>query len=502
MEKSGPSLEFLKEYQISSLPLLDTVSYIKDGRRLQDWRNYNFNELSLEQKQALSLDTIVSLGDKRDRRNIGPEGLNNLITEISNKLPISDNFSTYIFFSLYRIQPTYTLITYDNNYKIIDAKIIGQFNDSRHKLYRYITDNIIRIRTDWYDGHRANITFIDYVIDSNGKIIQQNEIQPRSESWGRAVKAKNGLVVRDSLGEKIGKYNFGDFAIIKGYSEDSISIVDNGETINGRRAEVILDYQKYLNQFLVPSSENNIGYVFEGYLFDSNGFFSNQVDYKIEDPNLYYYANYILIGGQYHHSNINLKEFMEIVPVSLEKYLPKVIKEEVVYGDKYFANDKNSFELSFLNGTSKFIKDSVYKNQEYSPTSHNELFENKDLDNYYGVFNSFFEEQYFYLLDKQDGKKVHQFIDYPLVSPKKEIIVSLSTPFTYETASAILEITRINEEKFYHDVTVDFVNWNIPYNKHIYWLSDIEFILKVQQVGRAFSKEESPKFFYLKFKIK
>ena len=186
---------------------------------------------------------------------------------------------------------------------------------------------------------------------------------------------------------------------------------------------------------------------------------------------------------------------MDIEKVAFKDYQDKVIKEETILGKQYNVHHMNEIRLDFTDGTKLTLRDTVYEDMEYSPTNHYELFTNKDLADYYLIFNSFFEESDFILFDKANGDTAHVFDDYPFVSPDRNMTVSLKAPITYQEGIAVMEITRFKEATFRFLVNAEFINWNLPNDKHIYWLSDREFMLKVRPVGKAYSNEEGISFF-------
>ena len=484
------SYAFLEKYPVKSLPFTDSIRV-----------NQPHSELTLtnEQKVSLSLDDLLHEESSAFQS-----------VELAYRVNISNQFHSLVFTYTKGIDNRFSVLAnYDLHYKLVESKQISFHESQKEKSYGdgWLRPDLLTVII--YDGNRTS--YRRFLWGKDGTMPQR--IYKRYDQLlneglvvdQRVVSARSGLIIRDSLGKRIGKLNFGDAPYIVGYTKDSIKVVDEGRTIWGRKAKIVLDFQTFMDDLVVPSGKNNIGYVFEGFLYKSGNLHSRYRNETVDKsaPNFYYYTNNVIITREnYHSGRIDIREFFEIEKVDLEKYRSKIKYSETFRNSKLYTSQENTFTLKFENGTTKTYKDTTYLNHEYDPTDHNELVSCPTLPEYYVIYHSFFEDHDFFILDKKTGKKGYGFGDYPLVSPNRKTIITVKPPFSYDDGTAVMEVSRMNGDKFSFVLQTEFIHWNIPNDRHIYWLSDQEFILRVKEVENTFSNEGNAQFFYLKFRLK
>ncbi|MCH8903261.1 MAG: hypothetical protein IIA45_05040 [Bacteroidetes bacterium] len=481
------SFDFLKAYPTREVPIIDAI-------RLND--TLIVNPLSGRQKELLSLDGLAS--------RLGPESI-----RVSYRVNLSNNFISIVFNFHNKISGVFSvLVNYDLEYNLVDYQKMAFHNWDKdpakgdgqlRKGFLSLT-----LHTGSYPKHKL------YLISAKGNIIER--IHPTAKEMAlkgiaiheRVIKAPSGLTIRDSVGNKIGKYEYGHTILVTRYSKDSIALIDEGKKVWGRKAEVILDKFNFMNDLILGKNQENVGYVFEGFLYKQGGFYSSYENYMGDenDKYHYYFINYLNVSKYtYTRAKVDIREFLELEKVDFKDYQFRILAQESVLASQYYTAQNNEFKLKFWNGAEQTIKDTTYLADEYSPTHHYELFDNETLTNYYLIYKSFFEGSELYLLNKERGDTTYVFADYPFVSPNKKRAVSIRDR-SYLDGATTLEIIEIDQDQFKHVVTVNFINWHIPNDKHIYWISDSEFILEVKEVDKAYSDETNARFFYLKFKIK
>ncbi|MEZ4849812.1 MAG: hypothetical protein R3B93_14590 [Bacteroidia bacterium] len=489
LSAQNSSFDFLKAYPIKTPDILDSVR-----------TNYPRATLSLtdQQKKALHLEQIFQNDSA---------GLASVYLAYRVKLPYE--FHSLVFRYFHGKNEVFSiLVTYSPDYAIMDQKQLSSHNDQKTNFKGEGT--ILKDRIEIYQ-HEGNRTWHhSYLFAPDGKMPQRlykSIFHLINEGYvldQRVVSARSGLNIRDSLGNKIGKFNFADAAFILDYSKDSTMIIDEGKKIWGRKAKVIIDFEEYIDHLVVPSRDFKLGYVFEGFLYKSSKYHLHSNAERPEEghPLYYYYTSQVSISGTtYQMASIDIREFMDIEKVNLEDYRKKILASETLEKENYQLGELSQFTLNFANGTSKTFKDTTYEDSEYSPTAYYRQMTNPKLYGYYVIYNPFFEDSYVFILDKKNGKKAYTFEDYPFISPNREIAISLKVPYTYDDGTAVMEVVEMNQGKFRLRVNAQFINWNIPNDRHIYWLSDQEFILKVKKVGSTYY-EKNAEFFYLKFRLK
>lgn len=427
---------------------------------------------------------------------------------VQYRLKISSGYRTLVIRHLdFNGKPVSILVNYDLNYKLIDFKHIAYFDWEKYWGEATIWKSQVMV-----SHHRGNRTdFEYYLFDKQGhmkKLIHKSTRQLLDEGKlleTRVVKAPSGLIIRDSLGNRVGKYNFGETVNVLTYSEDFRTISDNGKSVRGRTAKVILDLNQYVMDLTVPSEVNNIGYVFEGFLFKSGDLvldYGEVADVSENDPRYYYYSFDVFVGGIYNSVKIDIREFLSIEKVSEKDFVSQVIEEESYKQNFNYEQYKNRFKLNFDDGTQRVFKDTTYLNHEFEPSDHYELVTPSVVKDSYLIYHSFFEDSRYTILNKSDGDTIFRFEDYPFISPNSEMAISVKVPYSHEETTALMEIVKIKDGVYTPFVGIEFIHWNKPNNLRIHWLSDEEFVLRVKKVEYAFSDEEEAEYFYLKFKVR
>ncbi len=494
IKDSDTSFDFLEKYPIKELPVIDSIVVSE----------YDFEKhLSTKLKEQLKLDKVLPVEQLLEQK-----------VTISYRLNLSDQFKTIVFHYQNSEQDiSGVLVNYDLTFQLIDFKKLSTYfkNNEDSKGTELISKKELSTKRYQYYTNRNEIHFKYYLFSKKGKILEKNTksleqlIREKKLIHTRVVNAKSGLNVRDTFGNKFLTLDYGTIVYVLDYSKDSIAIQDEGKTIWGRKVKIVLDIYKFCDDLIVPSDDINHGYIFEGFLYKTDGFYDTNSSYTgdKDDPYHYYFTSSTFLGSTSgEEANIDIREILSIKRVNLEDYHDKIVAQEKILDDQYHTKNNNQFELAFSNGTSRLFKDTVFMNSEYSPTRHYELFKQNSFENSYLIFHSFFEDSNFLLLDKTTGDTLSYFVDYPFISPNKKRIVSVKSPFSYDDGEAILELTNIDKSSFHFIINAFFINWNIPNDKYIYWLSDDEFILKVKEIEHSFSDEKNAHFFYLKFKIK
>jgi hypothetical protein len=473
---------------------LNTAFKIENVKGLSEPKNMALSE---EHKKLLSLDQVKEVKDNLMLAKV----------YVAYRLQLKESFQTVVF----RIwtnpkKPTSFLVNYSPDFKITGTHLTSyyhsedDFKQTRIRSKELFSDTKVGNRT----SHRR------FLFTDTGKIVAQqgkSREQLRREGiyiHSRMVKARNGLIIRDKEGKRIGKFDFGAEVDILEYIGDSTSFFDEGRRVSGRKAKVILDYDAFQCHLQVPSYSYPSGYVFEGFLFVNIGqteaYGEDCYDYTYNKP--YQWESLYIGKNSAYKSNINLKEFLDIKRVKLSDYESKIQKRESFIEQHYQTNSEDGIKLNFDDGSSRVLKDTVYENREYSPTQHYQKFKSKNFEDAYLILNSFFEDHHFDLLDKKNGDTIFSFEEYPFLSPNRKMAISLKTPFTYDEGTSLIEFIPIKNNTFRVYAKVEFINWNLPNDKSVYWLSDNEFILKVKEVEDAFSNEENAQFYYLKIKFK
>ena len=494
IKESGTSFDFLENYPTKNLPVFDSI-VVSD---------YNFEKsLRTRLKEQLQLEKVLPKENLLEQK-----------VTISYRLKISNQFKTIVFhYQNSEQEISGVLVNYDLAYQVVDFKKLSTYdpNNQDSKGAEIIAKKEMSTKRYLYFSDRSEIHFNRYLFSKKGEILDKEYkslaelISEKKLIHTRVVKAKNGLNIRDSLGNKLSKFDYGAIAYIIEYSKDSTSVQDEGKTIWGRKAKIVMDIYKFMDNLIVPSGEINHGYVFEGFLYKTDGFYDTHDTYSGDknDPFHYYFTSNTYLGSlSGEDANIDIREILDIEKVDLKDYESKIVAQEKILDSQYHTKDNNEFELSFSNGTSRLFKDTIFMDSEYSPTRHYELFDHNAFENAYLIFHSFFEDSNFILLDKTTGDTLSWFADYPFVSPNKKRVVSITTPFSYGDGESVLELTTMNKNNFHLIIDASFINWNTPNDKYIYWLSDDEFILKVKEVEHSFSDEKNVPYFYLKFNIK
>lgn len=482
---SNPDFTFLNDYPLQKLPYRESVEteFASQGT------------LSAAQKEALYLNELL-----------GAESA----VHIKYRLPVSARFHAIVFGYVDASQNPYALlVTYSADFKLVTSQVLAYTIPGEPPTVAHSQVDVARFGTTitkrpraWYSmfmfGHKGEI--IERTYKTPEALIQEQVLIER-----RVVKAKNGLIVRDEAGNKIGKFDYAQEVYVLSYAPDSFAIVDGGRKIWGQKTKVILDFETFVDQLHVPDTTPTTGYIFSGYLYKNY-----QLDYRpitnaeidADDLYRYYYTNGIWIGENWTEANVDIRQFMTIERVALSKYRNKVVLKDSVETNVYTVYKDGMLELPLENGKMLRLKDTVYISSEYSPSLHHELYKSPQLPKNYLVNRSFFEDSNFLIFDKTNGDTAATFIDYPFISPQKTVAISFTAPVSYDEGTALMQLQTIRSGEFRAILNAEFIGWNIPNKRVVYWLSDTSFILKAKEVEDNYSNEENAKFFYLKFTLK
>jgi hypothetical protein len=311
----------------------------------------------------------------------------------------------------------------------------------------------------------------------------------------RSIKNRKGTYIKDVNGAIVDTFNYADDVYVVRYDSSKL----------GSQALIVRSFPLYQEELLVLHDSANFGYINVNDLYKGNGFNRYKSEYaEGEDDRqyLYYYTRWIALKPYQSVEDFDIRQMIEIERVDWNDYRNHIIvAEDSAINSFFFPYQDGQFTLSFTNGEQMHFKDSTYQ-MEYEPTMHFQLVENQKFREDYLIYNHFFEEYNFYLLNKQNGDTTGYFRGYPFVSPHRNYIVSFDTPYTYGQGEVAMEIQTLQGKRYRHELSALFDTWNVPRIKYIYWLSDTEFILKAKPVEDAYSKEEDTEYFYLKFTIK
>lgn len=427
---------------------------------------------------------------------------------ISHQIDISKNFKSFVIHAHNENKfVNYKLINYTNDFKFIDELDVSYYDLSKglnttetyvfnHKLFVYNKDTKKKVA---------------YNLNENGKFSKQNPqlnfnfLELKDYKYKdaftanfeqRVVKAKNGLLIRDSLGNKIGKLNYLEPISVLNYSKEKLKVSDQGKTIIGRKAKIIIstDTLKQDQNFYIEKS--NMGYVFDGFLFDNSE--NEDEAYRYE-------------GLTINKNNLvpfNLKELFNVKQVKLKDYLNRVIKTPNIQDvTKRYKNNK-LVTIKAENGKRITFKDTTY-NSEYSPTKTFSVSEDSNFKDRFVVGASMiFSYQEFQFVSKKNGEILDTYSGgYPHVSPNKDYVISIDYDAECPNQRTLF-IDKIVDNKiikiaeiYYHLENYEHLNFVKNTNKNeVFWLSDTEFIIKFWGAEECYS--DSDDYFYYKYKIK
>ena len=502
------TVDFLNSYELKTSPLIDTISFLQPKNKYND-----FEGLEFSQKLALQLDTIISI-TKRGFRFYDYDKSHHLYhlskeyaldkhlkTKIIHNLSVSKNYKTLLFYSVQaNVGSFFSVINYTNDYKsILDVKVVYPYKTNSETVF-YFYDSNFNIKSYYYDDGVMKTTYDYFLMDENGKI-SFKEKKSAVREHTRSVKASSGLIVRDSIGNQIGKLNFLDKVTIEKSSENDTIIYDQGQPIKGKKAKIILDYQAYLKHLLIPTVSYNHGYIFDGYLFDS----------YCEQTNFAYKNSGFSIKGK-EVLPICLEDLFEINVVDISKYKNNIIKTPKIQDITKDYKQDNTLKIIANNGEKLVYKDTTY-HSEYSPTKTFSLYQDQDFPNTFLVGSSMvFSYPNFIFINKENGS-INDVYEggYPYVSPNKDYVVSIDYDLECLSQRTVF-IDRIKNDKIeksfmlFYDLedylesdfdTSQFLNKT---EEEIYWISNKEFIIKFMSNSDCY--ESSDHCFYLKYKLK
>lgn len=495
--------DFLKTYPLQKAPIQDSIFFLKP----KDVNN-DYLDMTLDEKKALKLDTILSFVqaglkyydyDKTHQSyNLSKDYAldEKLKIKALYRLDVSKNYKTLLLFNQHSNSGSFlSLINYSNDYKtIFDIKVIANYRLKFEAAF-YVSTNEFNLKSYYYYDGKMVTKFTSYVIDKNGKIEFKENKYPIAQNT-RAVKAKNGLIIRDALGNKIGKFDFGDAITVESYAEKDTTIIDNGKKIKGKLAKVILDYDAYLKQLLNPSIVYKVGYVFDGFLFNN----------EINEDEAYRYAG--LSFNNKYVVPFNLKELFEIEQVKLDKYLNRIVKVPLIEDVTSLYKKNKLVTLKAENGKQSQFKDTTYQS-EYSPTkTHNVLLDSNFKDRFIVGYHMIFSNQYYDFVSKTNGEILDTYIGgYPHVSPNKNYVVSIDYDMECPNERTLF-LDKIVDGKIIKTIEIyysleDYLKLNFVKTtdkNEIYWLNNKEFIVNFWGATECYDNTENH--FYYKYKIK
>lgn len=401
------------------------------------------------------------------------------------------------------------LVNYSLNWKVEGSQRISSYGDeTNYESFSIDQDMLTVVLRRGTSRHYTRYLFnskggiIPFLYPSVGTLIRDGHMLEV-----RVVKALNGLIYRDALGQKLGKLKLGESVHIESYSRDSIFIEVDGKTIKSRKAKIVLDMEAFSKHSVLSEINYSAGYVAEYFLFenwfDDSEFGEEYYEIYPEQRGKldYYEYDNISTGNRNDDAHINLLELLDIQKVKLKDFENQIISRYKLNQNVISQNPKSSFEIKFANGEKRVFRDTIYEDSEYSPESNFEKLDFKDIPNSVLIFNAFFEGSWFFLLDLKNGDTLCYFDGYPCVSPHKKWIISLQTPFDYEWETGGLQLVYVGEKEYTNLVWINFLKWSLPQVIEVYWLSDEEFILKVKEPQDPFGENQKELIFYLKFKI-
>jgi hypothetical protein len=404
------------------------------------------------------------------------------------------------------------LVTYDSVYNMIDHLKVNNYKAKEGTVSStYLTDNKLYVE-NYVSGQVT-----EYVIDPDGRFLETNRpvtfkhykylnknINSVYDMPKLNVKAKNGLIIKDSMDNSVGRLEFGETAYVVEYTKDSILVEDSGQVYSGTKIKIVInkDAVKTGKNFYIDKS--NVGYVFSGFLFNHDSFHDEIDQY-------HYSYDHLALGKNYNEASINLKELFEIKSVDYNDYEPDFTKEtEFITSDLPEKKD-NKIVLNFENGKQLILKDTTYQS-EYSPTKSYNVSYHPDFKDAYLVSESmFFTDEIYSVISKKNGDTLYQFRGYPHISPNRAYSVSVFPDWTECIQQTSLVINRLKNDQYINYVYVAVNSWSYPFkinsegtpidDFYIRWLSDNEFIIRVKNPEECDLGELITPF-YLKYKIK
>lgn len=481
-----------------NLDFLDSIELIDSNNPFKIW------------SYRLGKGTVIS---KEKLRQLKPFRVfnSNHRYELFGRINFSTSFKTIVFSDYDNERySSLQLITYGSNDEVVDSLMVYQ-HDNLTSISSYET---YVLKDKIFVEDTASDTAEEYEIDAQGKFIKN--IRPVTfkhyryldkfkgslyEMPQRIVKAKNGLIFRDSLNNRIGKLDFGETVYIVGYTNDTIAVNDDGKILKDVKAKIVIDpkaVQTGDNFYIEPS---NIAYVFASFLFKNES--------ENDDEEHYSYDG--LSVGKSESSTIDLSEIFEVEEINFTKYRNRIVKRPEIEIPGAPIKKDGVLKIPFENGNVLTLRDTTYLS-EYSPARHFNVSFHQDFKDAYVVGESmFFDEDTYTVLSKETGDTLHQFSGYPHLSPNGKYTVSVTHDFECIQAT-YLQLYKLNEQQKYdHYVGLSVSSWSYPFKVNsndeiiedlsIYWLSDDEFILKVKNPEDC-DLGEVIKVFYLKYKIK
>jgi len=487
--------EFIKTLEKDFLGRVGIMTYTKPYL-ISNRIFKTYNNLDSIQAKELSMTSIF--------KNHKPTSKFGLERQIGLKKDIN-TFVAYQFDE--NEQMIYKLVNYNKNYDVIDAIEVSYFdlstkmNATETYMYNdtlYVDNKIKGLENVYIFQEDGTFKKVENPTPFNYKPLKSynHKDEYLAQFEKRVVQAKNGLIIRDSLGEKIGKFNYLETVSVLEYSKDIKTVIDEGKTIKGRTVKVILDLKALKKDANFHLNTSNIGYVFEGFLF-------NNPTTEIE---AYKYAG-ITVNKNY-IVQVSLVELFDVKPVKLNNYLNKVVKKPEIKNvtKRYKINDLVT--LTSKNNNTVTFKDTTYQS-EFEPRKTFSVFEDSNFKNQFVVGSTMlFSYQEFRFLDKTTGENLDHFYGgYPHVSPKGDIVISVYYDDECPNQRTLF-IDKIKDGKIIKKVEIFYaldsksdINFIETTNRNeLLWLSNTEFIIKFWGATECY--DNSNNYFYYKYKIK
>lgn len=497
--------------QKSKISFLDSILLI-DSKKPFRIRDIGGKILKEEEFYKLNLNRIFDSFNK------------NHFYRLYYKINISDNFKVLAIGTSNKKYSSIYLATYNSKFCIVDFILAHEYNKKIFSKITHIYQDKLYIEKTTLPSSEdySQIEYYleeaeEYYIDHKGIFKKSNRpVTFRHYKFSDGFKgnlhnmpklnvsAKNGLVIRDSLGKRIGKLDFGETVYIVCNTKDTITLKDEGKTITGSKIKIVInkDSVKTGKDFYIDKS--NTGFVFSGFLYSHDSFHD-------EIHESHYSYDRITLGKGHNEADINLREMFDIRTVNLKDYKAKIIANPKYISPPIPKKKDKSIELNFDNGNRLILKDSTYQS-EYKPTRSYYVSYHPDFKDAYLLSERMhFTDEIYSVISKKNGDTLNQFNGYPHISPNKSYSVSVFPDWTECNQQTSLVINRLQDNKYINYAYISVNSWSYPIKLNsdgipiddfsIHWLSDNEFIIKVKNPEECYLGEVI-KPFYLKYKIK
>lgn len=447
-----------------------------------DLSNLNPNERVLTETQVefLQIEQFITMNDSIKSS-----------LHVPFRLDLSKDYHTFI--SVYKdlngVRHSY-LANYSLNFELVDWIKVAYTQRSKRADYMNF-----RVNHGWLstDRKQQNRTFHQtYIISPKGKIKPYRSrdlasfLNDSCITDIRLVSNKKGAVLKNENGRPIETLLFGDdVGIITYLNKNKAEVVSN-----------IFDFNKHMHFSSFPYEKT---YINPQDLYPGNG--KNKVGWRMnngKEMERTKSLNVSSIGTA--QANLDLSSFVEIEKVSIKEYSNFQYAQNITPIGQ-LGQKTGKLELPLINGKTVVYEETFYEG-EYDFTNYYKKVECRKLDENYIIYFQTFEHFSYISLSKKNGDTTAIFNGYPFASPSSKNVISLSAPYSYDTATVIMQVFEHIDNNFKVVWSAEFTNWNLPRHKVIYWIDDKEFILKCKSPGYDGEEEEADDIFYLKFKLK